>query len=119
MKQLQEAQDSFLSWKKTPLKQRIEILLRFVEIFVQNKDEIAKELAEMIKRPLKYNYNEVRGFEERARHMISIAEDCLKDIQIAEKKGFIRKIVKEPIGIILIIGEIYALTLKVLGIIRT
>lgn len=104
MKVLDVAQDSFRKWKHTPLKDRIDILEKFVDIFVQNKDEIASDLAATIKRPLKQNYNEVRGFEDRARHMISIAQEALKDVQVPEKNGFIRKITKEPIGVVFIIG---------------
>jgi len=98
------AQDAFNHWRKTPLRDRIQILEKFVTILEQNKDEIAKELASMIKRPLKQNYNEVRGFEERARYMISLAEEALKDVQVSEKKGFMRKISKEPVGVVFIIG---------------
>lgn len=98
------AQRAFDHWRKTPLKDRIQIVEKFVTILVQNKDEIANDLASTIKRPLKQNYNEVCGFEERARYMISIAEGALKDVQVPEKKGFIRKISKEPIGVVFIIG---------------
>jgi acyl-CoA reductase-like NAD-dependent aldehyde dehydrogenase len=98
------AQSGFNLWRQTPLRDRIQILDKFVTALVQNNDEIVKELALMIKRPLKQNYNEIRGFEERARYMISIAEEALKDVQVPEKEGFIRKISKEPIGVVFIIG---------------
>lgn len=98
------AQEAVDQWKKTPLKDKIDIMEKFVSIFSQNKDEIAHDLASTIKRPLKQNYNEIRGFEDRARYMISIASEVLKDVQVPEKKGFIRKISKEPIGVVFIIG---------------
>ena len=55
-------------------------------------------------RPVKYNYNEVRGFEERARHMVSIAKDALKTVCVAEKPGFKRSIARVPIGPVVVIG---------------
>ena len=53
---------------------------------------------------MKQNYNEVRGFEERARHLISIAPRALAPLQVDEKPGFKRSIVKEALGVVLIIG---------------
>ena len=38
------------------------------------KDEIIPELAWQMGRPVRYGAGELRGFEERARHMISIAD---------------------------------------------
>ena len=43
------------------------------------KDEIVPELAWQMGRPIRYGAGELRGFEERARYMIGIAEGALAD----------------------------------------
>jgi len=54
----------------------------------------------MNSRPIKYSPSEVNGTEERARYMISVAEESLKDIELtdSDKPGFKRFIRKEPLG---------------------
>ena len=51
----------------------------FVDAFVARRDEIAAELTWQMGRPIRYTPGEVRGFEERARHMIAIAPQALAD----------------------------------------
>jgi acyl-CoA reductase-like NAD-dependent aldehyde dehydrogenase len=48
---------------------------------------------------------EFRGVEERARHMIRIAEESLKPIPAEdEKPGFRRMIKREPVGLVLVVA---------------
>ena len=56
------------------------------------------------KRPIKYNPNEVRGVEERARYLIKIAEQSLKDFHVEQKDGIDRFIRREPLGLVFIIA---------------
>ena len=90
-------------WKGYSLEERIRLCSSFVESFKRDKFEVAKELTMQMGRPIKYTPKEVDGFVERARYMISIAENCLKDIVIQDHGGLSRFIKKEPIGVILII----------------
>jgi acyl-CoA reductase-like NAD-dependent aldehyde dehydrogenase len=55
-------------------------------------------------RPVRFGAGELAGFEERARHMIAIAEDTLKPVQPEPKEGFDRYIVREPVGTVFIIA---------------
>jgi acyl-CoA reductase-like NAD-dependent aldehyde dehydrogenase len=50
-------------------------------------------------RPIRYTPNEVRGFEERARYMIAVADEALADVAVGEKAGFTRFIRRTPLGV--------------------
>ncbi len=91
-------------WARTPLRERAALCSRMVDAFVAKKSDLARELTEMIGRPIRYTPNEVNGFEERARHMIAIAEPSLADVPTAEKAGFQRRIVREPVGVVLVVA---------------
>ncbi|MCA9102601.1 MAG: aldehyde dehydrogenase family protein, partial [Planctomycetales bacterium] len=47
---------------------------------------------------------EIRGFEERARHMIAIADEALADVAVAPREGFTRFVRREPLGVVLAIA---------------
>jgi acyl-CoA reductase-like NAD-dependent aldehyde dehydrogenase len=55
-------------------------------------------------RPVKYGRGELRGFEERARYMIGIAEETLRDIQPGNGGGIDRFIRREPLGTVFVIA---------------
>jgi acyl-CoA reductase-like NAD-dependent aldehyde dehydrogenase len=62
------------------------------------------ELAWQMGRPVRYGAGELRGFEERARHMIGLAAEALAPIEPAPKSGFIRRVTREPLGVVLVIA---------------
>jgi acyl-CoA reductase-like NAD-dependent aldehyde dehydrogenase len=68
------------------------------------KADIAPELAWQMGRPVKFGGSELRGFEERARYMISIAESALAPVQPDPKDGFRRYVRRDPLGIVLIVA---------------
>jgi acyl-CoA reductase-like NAD-dependent aldehyde dehydrogenase len=68
------------------------------------KDEIVPELAWQMGRPVRYGAGELRGFEERARYMIGIAEKALAPIVPEAKEGFTRYIKREPLGVVFTIA---------------
>ena len=55
-------------------------------------------------RPIRYGAGELRGFEERARHMIAVAGDALANHVPAAKEGFTRFIQREPWGVVFTIA---------------
>jgi NAD(P)-dependent dehydrogenase (short-subunit alcohol dehydrogenase family) len=82
------------------LAERIALCQALVAQFEAQADSIGEELTWQMGRPLRYTPNEIRrGFAERARYMISIAEQCLADIPAPA--GFIRK---EPVGVVFTIA---------------
>lgn len=88
------------------LDKRIAIVNRFLELFEQHKNEYAKQLTLEMGRPIRYSAGEIGGFLERARHMVAIAKDRLKDVTLedTDKPGFRRWIRREPLGVVLLIS---------------
>lgn len=99
-----KAKDAQKTWKLTKLSDRIQILNRFVDAFCGKSNEIAEELTRQMGRPIKYTSGEVKGFEERARFLISIAKESLEDYRVPEKDGFNRFIRREALGVVFIIA---------------
>jgi acyl-CoA reductase-like NAD-dependent aldehyde dehydrogenase len=91
-------------WKRQPVEARARQLSAFVDAFVAKRDEIALELTWQMGRPIRYTPGEVRGFEERARHMIDIGPRVLADMGVGLKPGFRRFIRREPLGTVLVVA---------------
>lgn len=92
------------SWKRTPLAQRQEILLRAVEHMTAQTAEIAEEITRQMGRPIAQSPGELRGFAERARYMIEIAPAALAAVTPPPKSGFTRFIRREPLGVVAVIA---------------
>ncbi|MFO0694213.1 MAG: aldehyde dehydrogenase family protein [Polyangiales bacterium] len=101
---LEAAERAQRDWARRPLRERMELCARMVDAFVAEKEGIASELTAMMGRPIRYAPNEVRGFEERARHMIAIAEEGLAVVKTAPKEGFVRYIRREPLGVVFVVA---------------
>lgn len=92
-------------WRATPLAERIDVCLRFVDAMERRADEIGEELTWQMGRPVRYTPNEIRrGFAERARYMARIAPMALSDVAVAPVAGFTRFIRREPVGVVLTIA---------------
>jgi acyl-CoA reductase-like NAD-dependent aldehyde dehydrogenase len=87
-------------WRSVPVAERASVCLEAVNAFVRKGKPVAEEITWQMGRPIRYSPNEVAGFEERARYMISIAEECLADIPAGAKEGFTRFIRREPVGVV-------------------
>lgn len=101
---LAQAAAAQAEWKLKFVAERAVVCTRAVDAFVEMKDQIAEELAWQMGRPIRYGAGEVGGFEERARHMISIASKALEPVDVGNKAGFVRFIKREPIGVVLTIA---------------
>ena len=62
-------------WKRLPIAERAAYCSAAVDAMIAMTDEIVPELAWQMGRPVRYGAGELRGFEERARYMIAIAEE--------------------------------------------
>ena len=92
------------AWADRPLAERITVLGRAVDAFVARAAEIAPELSWQMGRPIAHAPGEVRGFEERARYMLSIAPQALAPIDPGEKAGFRRQIKRVPLGTVVVVA---------------
>src|SRR5436190_6903953 len=97
---LEDAISAARSWKLVPLADRAALVEKAVDAFVANREAIAEEISWQMGRPVSQSPGELRGFEERARYMISVAGDALRDVDVAEKAGFRRFIRREPLGVV-------------------
>jgi len=93
-----------VAWAKVDLDERQCILLKAVEAFASKADDIAREITSQMGRPISQTPGEVKGFEERARHMISIAPDTLRDITPNPQEGIDRFIRRVPLGVVAILA---------------
>ncbi|MEQ8676347.1 MAG: aldehyde dehydrogenase family protein [Aggregatilineales bacterium] len=91
-------------WKHTSLEERTAICTRMVDALVEKADELALELTWQMGRPVRYTPFEIKGgFQERARYMIDIAGEALRDVQAPPKDGFVRFIKREALGTVLVL----------------
>ena len=91
-------------WASLPLAERCEVLGRAVDAFVAKAGDIAAEITWQMGRPIRHAPSEIRGFEERARHMLGIAASALAALQPGEKPGFQRQIKRVPLGIVAVVA---------------
>jgi len=92
------------AWRETPLSERAALCSAAVDAMLAMADEIVPELAWQMGRPVRFGPGELRGFEERARHMIGIAPAALAPLDPGPKPGFRREIRHEPLGVVLTIA---------------
>ncbi len=91
-------------WAARSVGERAEFCRRAVDAMNAMSDRVITELAWQMGRPVRYGAGELRGFTERASHMIAIAPESLADVQVAEKEGFDRFIARVPLGIVLVVA---------------
>src|SRR3954470_8855092 len=101
---LERARRAQAGWRRRSVEERAALMTAFVDAFVAKRDEIAAEITWQMGRPIRYTPGEVRGFEERARHMIAIAPQALADLEAEPKPGFRRFIRRDPAGVVLVIA---------------
>ena len=101
---LKSAAEAQKGWAATPIAERAALCSKAVDAFVAKAEQHAEELAWQMGRPVRYGKGEVAGFEERARHMIALAEDALADVRTEEKPGFHRFIRRCPLGVALTVA---------------
>jgi len=101
---LARARTAQATWRYVPLREKQAILSKAVDAFVAKGAEIGEEISWQMGRPVSQTRGEIGGFEERARHMIAIAPDSLKDIAVAPIAGFTRFIRRDPLGVVFVVA---------------
>jgi acyl-CoA reductase-like NAD-dependent aldehyde dehydrogenase len=101
---LDAAQAAQREWKRAPLAERIAHCAAAVDAMLAMRADIVPELAWQMGRPVRYGAGELRGFEERARHMLAIAPEALAPVEPEPKPGFRRRVAREPLGVVLVIA---------------
>ncbi|MEZ5342172.1 MAG: aldehyde dehydrogenase family protein [Acidimicrobiales bacterium] len=91
-------------WRSVSVDSRADVMGRFVDEMLAMTAEIVPELAWQMGRPIAYGAGEMRGFEERSRHMIAIADSALADVRPEPRDGFDRYMSREPLGLVLVVA---------------
>jgi acyl-CoA reductase-like NAD-dependent aldehyde dehydrogenase len=98
---LEKARGAAKRWRSTPVSERIGVCERAVAAMEAHSDSIAEDISSMMGKPFKQAQSEVKTMAGRARHMMSIAERGLADVALPPMAGFERRIVREPLGVVL------------------
>ncbi len=101
---IENSKKNFQSWKSTSIDDRIKIIDKFIDNLIALKPEVSKEICWQIGRPISQCANELRGFEERSRHMVEIANESLRDIPATKNDEFDNYIYKSPLGVIFVMA---------------
>ena len=101
---LAQARSAQKEWRKLSVAQRSAYVLKFLDCMLAMNQEVVPEIAEQMGRPVRYG-GEFRGFEERVRYMVRIAEQSLAPtIPDDDRPGFKRMIKREPLGLVFVIA---------------
>ena len=99
----EKARAAQAAWAARPLQERIALVQAGVAAVGAMNDEVVPELAQMMGRPVRYG-GEFGGFNERATHMATIAEEALADIEVGEDATFKRYIKRVPHGVVFVVA---------------
>lgn len=98
------AREAQAAWAAQSVADRAAICSAAVDAMLALEAEIVPELAWMMGRPVSQGAGELRGFEERARYMIGIAEEALAPVRPDPKEGFERWVARAPLGVIFVLA---------------
>jgi acyl-CoA reductase-like NAD-dependent aldehyde dehydrogenase len=88
-------------WARTALSERIALCERFCQEFEKDAERIAREVTQQMGKPLGQARGEVRTALQRARTMMALSPEALRDEPLPPLPGFARFIRHEPVGVVL------------------
>src|SRR5207244_6975113 len=80
---------------------RVALCERFCQEFEKEGERTAREITAQMGKPLKQSEGEVRTLLNRARTMMQLAPEALRDEPLPPVPGFTRFIRHEPVGVVL------------------
>ena len=98
---LDQAREAAAAVRRTTVEERIAICERALAAFEAKTDDIARDITNMMGKPLSQAKGEVGGMAGRWRHMQESAKASLADIVLPAKENVDRRIAKDPLGVIL------------------
>ena len=102
---LSAAKAAQMVWRATAISERIRLCEAMIAHLEASVTDIATEISWQMGRPVRYTPNEVlRGAQERARYMMSIATEELADVSVPPVDGFTKYIERTPVGTVLIVA---------------
>ena len=91
------------AWARRPLEERVQLVLKGVSRLNEMADDVVRELAWQMGRPVRYG-GEFKGFNERSNYVAEIAGASLAPLVIEESDRFERRIEREPHGVVFVIA---------------
>jgi acyl-CoA reductase-like NAD-dependent aldehyde dehydrogenase len=102
---LTAAKAAQMVWRATAISERIRLCEAMIAHLEASVTDIATEISWQMGRPVRYTPNEIlRGAQERARYMMSIATEELADVSVPPVDGFTKYIERTPVGTVLIVA---------------
>ncbi|HEY1694173.1 MAG TPA: aldehyde dehydrogenase family protein [Polyangiaceae bacterium] len=98
---LDRAREAARAWRGSKLHDRIAACERAMQAMEKDAPRIAGDVARMMGKPVKQALGELATTASRARHLASIAETSLADVILPPVAHFERRIVREPLGVVL------------------
>lgn len=98
---LRRARQSQPGWAAVPVERRVGLVREAIQYFETHRDEVAGDISRQMGKPIQQSLGEINGLFERTHHMCEIAADALADDVLPDKAGFDRRIVHEPLGVVL------------------
>jgi len=89
------------AWAKTSIEERVILCEKFCRAFEAEGEEIAKEVTQQMGKPLSQARGEVKTAMMRARYMMSIAPEALRDEPLPPTPRLTRFVRHEPVGVVL------------------
>lgn len=90
-------------WVRRPLEERVSLVLKGVARLNEMTEDVVKELAWQMGRPVRYG-GEFKGFNERSNYVADIAASSLAPIVVETSDRFERYIAREPHGVVFVIA---------------
>ena len=97
------AREAQKGWAQVPLEERVRLVQEGIRRLNGQKERIVEELAWQMGRPVRYG-GEFGGVNERASYMGSIAAEALAPMVAESSDRFVRKIEREPAGVVFCIA---------------
>ncbi len=91
-------------WRTTSLDDRLGLCERFLAAFAGRADKVAADITGQMGKPLKQALGETAGLRQRALAMMELAPDALAPHGLPDKPGFIRRIDRTPVGVVLVVA---------------
>jgi len=100
----QAARQAQRDWAQRPLNDRIAVLSAAIDTVLSRTDDFARAITRQMGRPISQAPGELRGFAERGRYMLSVAEAALAPLVPPPKDRLERSIEREPVGVVLTVA---------------
>ncbi len=98
---LDRARRAQQAWRASALRDRMSLCERAIAAMEADAASIAGDITRMMGKPLAQAHGEIQTCAARARHSIASAERALAEVELPPLAGFERRIVREPLGVVL------------------